>query len=92
MKINFGTPKIEYCRSVNGRPFGQWKVLDLTYAQGMKPAIINPRAGTQGQTGYWEGCLKPYGQYVKSQGLKVDRACTDVMSAYERKLSLSSGN
>ncbi len=29
MKINFGTPKIEYCRSVNGRPFGQWKVLDL---------------------------------------------------------------
>ena len=29
MKINFGTPKIEYCRSVNGRPFGEWKELDL---------------------------------------------------------------
>ena len=67
---------------------GQWKVLDLTYSQGIEaPGSLDVEAGTSGQAGYWGGCLKPYREYVESRNTKVDQVDIDLMAAYERRLA-----
>lgn len=69
---------------------GRWRVIDLTYAQGLPaPDAVDVEAGTSGRVGfgYWGGCLVPYDEYVESRDMVVDEVCSDVMVAYERRVA-----
>ena len=71
---------------------GQWKVLDLTSAQGWAPPdVINVDDATMGAGGYWNGCMKPFEKFVENWGMAVDEDCLRLMGAYEASIGATGG-
>jgi transglutaminase-like putative cysteine protease len=60
----------------------EWRVLDVTSAQGsVPPATVVDAASC---SGFWWGCLPTYDQYVESHDMMVDEDCKELMRAYEK--------
>ena len=69
----------------------QWKTLDVTYAQRLdRPSVLDTIAATNGESGYWGGCMRPYDKYVSTQAMEVDQQCLDLMDAYEKRIGCDS--
>lgn len=69
---------------------GQWKIVDVTSAQGQEPPeIVDLASATSGSDDYWEGCMKSFDEFVESWNMDVDEDDLRLMRAYEKSIGVA---